>query len=166
MNFNIGSGGVVPTAEREIFNKFIRSEGLRETSQRTEILNTFLNTEDHVSVDDLYSALKRRKRRIGYATVHRTMKLIAECGLARVVIFDDGVARFENRYNREHHHHLVCTHCKKIIEFSSRRMEEGESSVLKRHNFTMESHRYEIFGICGDCRKQSDNKQHQRGVPR
>lgn len=154
----------MPAAEREIFNKFIRSEGLRETTQRTEILNTFLNTEEHVSVDDLYGALKKRKRRIGYATVHRTMKLIAECGLARVVKFDDGVARFEHRYNHEHHHHLVCTRCKKIIEFASKRMEEGEKNVLKRHDFTMESHRYEIFGICGDCRSQADEKEHHGGT--
>jgi Fur family ferric uptake transcriptional regulator len=162
MIFNIAPGGIVPKAERQIFNDYIRSEGLRETEQRVEILEAFLKTEDHVSVDDLYSNLKRRKRRVGYATVHRTMKLIAECGLARVVSFEDGVARFEHRYNHEHHHHLVCTRCKKVIEFTSERMEAGEKSVLRRYGFKMESHRYEIFGVCCECRgkmAEGDNIQ-------
>lgn len=154
----------MPTAEKQIFNDYIRSEGLRGTEQRLAILDTFLRTEDHVSVDDLYGNLRKRNRKIGYATVHRTMKLIAECGLARVVRFEDGVARFEHRYNHEHHHHLVCTQCRKVIEFTSARMEAGEKSVLRRYDFKMESHRYEIFGICSECRRKMTGERQLTGV--
>ena len=139
--------------EKEIFRDFIRSTGFRETAQRNMILDRFLKTEGHVSVADLHRILNRRGRKVGYATVHRTMKLIAECDLAREVMFDDGVVRFEHVYGHKHHHHLFCTRCKKVIEFSSKTIDEGEKAILKRYGFKMESHRYEIFGLCKNCQK-------------
>jgi len=118
------------------------------------ILSAFLKTERHVSVEDLYRILKKSKKRIGYATVYRTMKLIADCGLARGVEFDDGILRFEHDYKHEHHHHLVCTRCKKVIEFTSKKMDRELEVVLKKYNFKMESHSFKIFGICNKCREE------------
>lgn len=144
------------TDEKEIFGTYIRSQGLRDTHQRGHVLETFLNTEDHVSAEDLYRRINRRKRKVGFATVYRTMKLIAECGLAREVIFDDGVARFEHSYRHKHHHHLICTRCRKVIEFSSEVMERGEKTVIEEHGFRMESHHFEIYGLCNECQSETD----------
>jgi Fur family ferric uptake transcriptional regulator len=137
--------------ENYIFSEFIRAEGLKSTSQRSAILEAFLKMEDHVSVDDIYRSLRLQRQRVGYATVYRTMKLIAQCGLAREVRFDDGVSRFERKNQQDHHHHLVCTKCGKVTEFSSRAMDAGESEILKKHAFEMQYHRYEIFGLCRTC---------------
>jgi len=142
--------------EKEVFGAYIRARGLRDTLQRGRVLEAFLNTEDHVSVEELYRIMNRRKRKVGYATVHRTMKLIADCGLAREVIFDDGVARFEHLYRHEHHHHLVCTRCRKVIEFKSEDMERGVKAILEQHGFEMESHHYKIYGICNECLRRAD----------
>jgi Fur family ferric uptake transcriptional regulator len=120
------------------------------------VLDTFLKTEDHLSVEDLYR-LVNKKGRVGYATVHRTMKLITECGLAREVMFDDGICRFEHSHRHEHHHHLVCTHCRKVIEFTSDVIDRGEEAVLKKYGFKMESHQYKVFGICGECQREMNN---------
>ncbi len=140
--------------ERQKFEAYIKSEGMRETQQRVHVLDTFLDIEDHVSVDDLYRILQERDDRVGYATVHRTMKLICDCGLAREVRFDDGIVRYEHNFRHRHHHHLVCTRCREIIEFESSEMDAGERRILKRYGFKMESHRYEIFGLCAKCRRE------------
>lgn len=137
-----------------MFMEYIRSEGLRETTQRTLILNTFLKTSQHVSVEDVYRMVNRDKRQVGYATVHRTMKLISGCGLAREVMFDDGIARFENIRGRRHHHHLVCTRCRRVIEFTSEVMDRVEQDIVTKHRFRPLSHHYEIFGLCWECRKK------------
>ena len=142
--------------EQEIFGDYIRSRGLRDTFQREQVLETFLNTEDHVSAEDLYKRINRRKRKVGFATVYRTMKLIAECGLAREVMLGDGVARFEHSYKHKHHHHLICTRCRKVIEFSSEIMERGEKEVLEEYGFKMESHHFKIYGLCSECQSKTD----------
>lgn len=139
----------------QIFDDFIRGSGLRGTEQRALILDTFLSTDEHVSVDDLFGMVKQENKRIGYATVHRTMKLIAESGLAREVLFNDGIARFEHTLDSQHHHHFVCNSCGAIIEFSSKIMEDEERRLAKSFGFEAESHRFEVFGICKKCRRKN-----------
>ena len=51
--------------------------------------------------------------------IYRTLKLLAECGLASEVAFHDGLARYEHQYNRRSHHHMVCTECGSSVEFFS-----------------------------------------------
>lgn len=142
--------------EQKIFGDYIRSEGLRETGQRMDILRAFLNAGDHVSAEDIYRLVNRKQRKVGFTTVYRTMKLIAGCGLAREVMFDDGISRFEHTYGRKHHHHLICTRCKKVIEFSSKTMDVAEKALLKKHDFELQYHQYEIFGLCRECREHAD----------
>lgn len=137
--------------EKEIFETFIKSHGLRNTAQRNRVLEVFLNTEDHVSVEELHRIVNRGRQKVGFATVYRTMKLITECGLGREVVFDDGIARFEHSYRHDHHHHLVCTRCRKVIEFTSEAMEKAEEMILEEFGFKMESHHYKIYGICREC---------------
>lgn len=144
--------------ERQIFGEYIKAEGLKVTAQRNHILNAFLATDKHVSVEDIYILANRGKRRVGLATVWRTMKLIADCGLAREVAFDDGVSRFEHTHGKSHHHHLICTRCKKVIEFTSKEMDEVERSIAEDYEFELESHRFEIFGLCKDCRRKKARK--------
>jgi Fur family transcriptional regulator, ferric uptake regulator len=67
--------------EFDVLGEFIRSKGLRHTPQREKILDIFLSTEKHVSVDELYKLVKKRYPGIGYVTVYRTMKLLSESGL-------------------------------------------------------------------------------------
>ncbi|MCP4568792.1 MAG: transcriptional repressor [FCB group bacterium] len=141
--------------EEQIFDEYIRSTGLRETEQRKRVLKTFLATTEHVSVEDMYRIVNEKSRKVGYATVYRTMKLIAESGLAVEVVFNDGIARFEHRLGRKHHHHLVCTNCGKVIEFESTAMDRGEQEVLAKYKFRQTSHHYEIFGFCRECQSES-----------
>ncbi len=141
------------TEAQQIFNDFIKTAGLKGTEQRALILDIFLRTNEHVSVDDLHNLITRKNKKVGYATVHRTMKLIAECGLAREVMFNDGIARFEHMLdNSEHHHHLICNRCNQIIEFSSKAMEAEEARISRKYGFHIESHHFKIFGICQKCR--------------
>lgn len=143
------------TDAHQIFSDFIRDAGLKGTEQRALILKTFLGTDEHVSVDDLFGMVKRENKKIGYATVHRTMKLIAESGLAREVMFNDGIARFEHTLDTAHHHHFVCNSCGKVIEFSSKAMEAEEKRIAKSFGFEVQSHHFKIFGLCRVCRRRN-----------
>ncbi|MEA3544359.1 MAG: transcriptional repressor, partial [Thermodesulfobacteriota bacterium] len=58
-----------------VFNEYVRRKGLKNTSQRMIILKTFLGSKSHNSTEDLYLKLRKKHPKIGYATVHRTLKL-------------------------------------------------------------------------------------------
>ncbi len=137
--------------EFDIFNEFIEKKGLRHTPQREKILDIFLATEKHVSADDMHRILKRRSHNIGYTTVYRTMKLLAECGLCGEVDLGDGISRFEHKYGHNHHDHLICLRCGKATEVVKQEIEKVQDDLAKRHGFTPDKHKLEIFGICRRC---------------
>ncbi len=138
-----------------IFHRHLKSVGLKQTAQRNTILHTFLETREHLSTDELYGLVRRKDAKIGYTTVYRTLKLLAECGLASEVEFHDGKARFEHQYNRRSHHHMICTGCGSSVEFFSAEVERLEREIGRKYRYDTTRHTFQIYGLCEDCRKHS-----------
>ncbi len=140
-------------AKKKAFREFITEKGLKSTRQRDLILDAFLSSDRHMSIEELYLKLRAKHPHIGYATVYRTLKLFAESGIAREIQFGDGQTRYEHVAEGEHHDHLVCTHCGAIIEFENETIEKLQDEVAQSHDFVIETHKLELYGICGKCRK-------------
>lgn len=140
--------------EKEIFKIYLTANNLKKTAQRREILDVFLNQEKHLSVDDIFAILKRKKSKIGYTTVYRTLKLLEECNLAREVDLGDGRVRYEHQYQHEHHDHLICLNCGKSIEFLNKNIEKLQDKIAEEHNFDSIKHKLEIYGICEKCHRK------------
>lgn len=135
----------------KVFNDFLARKGLKTTNQRIAILEVFLSSDCHYSTEELYLKLRSENPKIGYATVHRTLKLFAECGIAAERNFGDGQTRFEPVHAEEHHDHLVCTGCGMIIEFEEPQIELLQERVAAVHDFTISHHRLELYGLCAGC---------------
>jgi Fur family ferric uptake transcriptional regulator len=138
-----------------LLDKYMTERGLKSTRQRALIVETFFQAGGHVSVEDVWSRVRKLDARVSVATVYRTMKLLAESGLAHARNFGDGQTRYEAAVGREHHDHLICTNCGKIIEFENDRIEAMQEMVAKRHGFKVTSHKMELYGLCRDCQRLS-----------
>jgi Fur family ferric uptake transcriptional regulator len=136
---------------KQKFEQFVAEEGLRRTEQRDKVLDVFLGTERHVSVQELYDLVRKKHRGIGYATVARTVKLICESGLCRQVDFGDGALRYEHKYEHQHHDHLICVECGKFEEIYSPKIEKIQHELVKKHSYVQKSHKLDIFGVCPKC---------------
>ena len=139
--------------KKEAFREFIAREGLKSTRQRDIILDFFLSSKRHMSVEELYRKLRARHPGIGYATVCRTLKLFAQSGIAREMRIGDGQTRYEHLVKGEHHDHLVCTDCGAIAEFENKTIEDLQKDVAESHGFIIHSHKLELYGLCAKCRK-------------
>ena len=139
---------------QDILHRHLKRVGLKQTAQRDTILRTFLETRDHLSTDELHRLVQKKDVRIGYTTVYRTLKLLAECGLASEVAFHDGIARYEHQYNRRSHHHMVCTQGGSSVEFFSRDVGQVEQEIGRKYRYLATRHTFQIYGICEDCRKK------------
>ena len=138
--------------KKKRFHKFATSKGLRSTRQRDTILDIFLSTHQHVSVEELYLKVKASQPGIGHTTVYRTLKLLVEADLAREILLHDGQTRYEHVLAGEHHDHLICTACNAIIEFENETIEQLQAEIAARHGFYIRSHKLEIYGLCVTCR--------------
>jgi Fur family ferric uptake transcriptional regulator len=141
------------TEEQEVFQKHIQKRGLKRTAQRDLILDVFLRSEGHVSGEDLYRLVREQDPSVGQTTVYRTLRLLTDAGLAREVRFGDGRAHYEHNYKHEHHDHMICSECGKIIEFFSPELEAIQDAMAAKHRFELTSHLLRMIGICSECRK-------------
>ena len=155
-------------ARMRLFEQALRERGLKSTAQRDDIARVFFAAERHLSVEELFSAVKRVNPRVGYATVYRTLRLLKECGLAAERHFDDGQARYEAVEDTgQHHDHIICERCGKIVEFASQELERLQERIGRFLGFVVSRHRMELYGICAECREgRSGRKQRERGIHR
>ena len=128
--------------------------GMRATAQRTLIARIFFATPGHVDVDQLLRRVRKRDPRIGSATIYRTMRLLAQIGLASERHFGDGRAVYEPAARRHHHDHMICERCSSIIEFENEEIERLQEKMAAEHGFTIRRHRLELYGICLRCSQE------------
>src|SRR5438552_13813353 len=102
--------------EMQVFMEYLQEHKLKLTPHRQLILDIFLEHEGHRSVEDICRVVRQKDPRVGYTTVYRTMKILADCGLAREIdLADARVLLAENAARSEEHtselqspDHLVC----------------------------------------------------------
>jgi Fur family ferric uptake transcriptional regulator len=136
---------------RELLTAHMERRGLRSTDQRKLIVETFFKAPNHIIIEELLAQVRQQDTKVGYATVYRTLKLLAECGVAFERKFGDGLTRYELADETSHHDHLICTSCSKIIEFEEPRIEELQEAIAARYAFQLSSHKHEMYGTCADC---------------
>ena len=149
------------TAEHDVeqlrarLNDYMAKHGLRSTEQRRLVTEMFFATTEHLSIEELLDRVRLEEPKIGYATVYRTLKLLKECGLAFERHFGDGVSRYEVAWADEHHDHLICVECEKIIEFEDDAIEDLQHNVAARLGFKLVRHKLELYGVCADCQTKA-----------
>ena len=147
--------------EKEVFAAYLIKNRLKRSEQREVILDTFLRSERHLSVDDLLQLVQKRRSDIGRTTVYRTLKLLQAAGLATELVLQ-GQTRFEREYKRQHHDHFICKSCGEIFEFSSAEIERIQDEIAADIGFVIDGHRHQIFGYCRDCAADAKNRTEAR----
>lgn len=137
--------------EKEQFQKLFAEERIDHFDERFKILEIFLNTEKHVTVDEFVQLLEADGLQPKVDFVHDTLELMCRFGFAQKVRFDNGHIRYEHRHLGQHHDHMICTKCKKIIEFNDAQLENLQVQIAATYGFHMLQHKMEIYGICSDC---------------
>ncbi len=137
---------------KDIFMSYVKEKGLRNTRQREIIRDAFLSENKHITVDDLYNSVKKTNPEIGYATVHRNLKLMCESGLAEEIKVGSSKTRYEQKYGHKHHDHLICLKCGKFIEVHDSRIEKLQDKLAEANDFVPQRHKLEIYGLCKRCR--------------
>ncbi len=132
---------------KEILNK----HGFRHTKQRQEIWDELLLTQSYRDVEEIYISLRAKGSTVSKASVYSAIDLLVNNNLIRKLKIGDGKARFEFRESADHHDHLICTKCQKIIEFHATGIEALQKNIANINNFKLSSHTHQLFGLCKDC---------------
>jgi len=129
----------------------LKTMGLKATFPRLKILDVFRKADQrHQSAEDVYRALISEEVEIGLATVYRVLTQFEQAGILVRSQFDGGKAVFELN-DGDHHDHLICTNCGKVVEFTDAEIEKRQHKIAKDNGFALESHTMMLYGICPTC---------------
>ena len=144
----------VHVQEKHQFKKLFKQELIDNFENRFKVLEAFLQVEKHVTVDDVVYQLKENGWKLEPEFVRETLKLMCRFGFAHRSRFNNGVVLYEHRHLGQHHDHMICTKCRKIIEFEEDQIEQLQIKTAAAYGFHMLQHKLEIYGICADCLKE------------
>ncbi len=141
---------------KKVFFDYLKQNKLRFTNQRNYILEAVLNSEQHLDAETITNIVKKYDSSVGVATVYRTLRMMTSAKFLVERFFDGTRAQFEFvDLEDEHHDHIICTKCKKIVEFFNEDVETLQIKIAHDLQFKLQNHRMELFGICQRCQKLS-----------
>lgn len=136
----------------DIFKDYLLKKELRNTIQREAILNVFFAADKHITAEELFDMIKKINPKIGYATVHRNLSLLCECGLADDIKIGNQKTKYEPKFERGHHDHLICIKCDQFIEVYDTKIEKLQDNLAAANELIPVRHKLEIYGICRKCK--------------
>ena len=138
--------------------------GLPVTVQRRVIFDALLDRQDHPTIDQVYDDVKSRIPGVSRTTVYRTLETLAELGVAKKASHFAAMARFDG--NMEHHHHLVCVRCDKVVDFADPALSGLPLPDARRTGFEIVDFSVYFEGLCQECKKRSPKSIGSKGRKR
>jgi len=134
--------------------KIIRDIGLKVTLQRLAILEKVRKGPAHFTAQEIYEEVSETYSDIGFATVYRFLKKLSEHNYISEFRIGGLPARYE-WITKNHHDHLTCIACGKIVEFENQKIESLQEIVASNYGFELTHHVLELYGKCPDCQKKA-----------
>lgn len=131
----------------------LRQRGYRLTPQRRAILEVIADTDEHLTPAVIYERVRGVHRGIGLVTVYRTLDILSELGLICEFRTEDGGRSYLLTRPSEHHHHLICSNCGKVVNFTGCQLGELESRLARETGFQIDRHLLEFTGCCPVCQQ-------------
>jgi len=144
--------------EQSIVEEHLRKSGFRWTNQRALIVRMALETHDHFTAEELLDLCRKKDPKVSRATVYRTLSVLEDAGFVEGLETGDGGRRFEHVLGHEHHDHMVCLECEKIIEFRDDELERRQELAAKRVGFKIQRHSLRMYGVCKECQRKKARK--------
>ena len=124
----------------------LRKQGYKLTPQRRVVVRTIASTHDHLTPAAIYEKVRQEYPKIGFVTIYRTLDILNKLGLICEVHAGGNCRSYLMRRPLEHHHHMICSDCGTVIDFTDCNLGELEQRLSRKTGFEIESHLLEFLG--------------------
>ncbi len=142
----------------KITEQELRRGGYKLTPQRRAIIGTIAGTQEHLTPAAIYERVHRKNPSIGLVTVYRTIDILAELDLICETHAGGNCRSYLMRRPSGHHHHLICSECGRVVDFTDCGLEKLERRLAKETNFKINGHLLEFIGQCLQCSQKQKEK--------
>ena len=141
-----------PTKEKIV--SLLSREGYKLTAQRLAVLDVIVDSQGHFTPAIVHERVRWNQSNVGLVTVYRTLEILAELGLV-CRVHREGKSRSYTMSPSGHHHHLICSQCGAVADFTDCDLEELEQRLAQETGFEIEGHLLQFTGRCQACRRFS-----------
>ena len=140
----------------QTLKEYVRENNLRYTPEREEIVRAIFSLENHFTVARVAEIVRARGGKTSVTTIYRNMQHLVRAGLVSEVKCGPGndEQHYEHVHHDEHHDHLTCLHCGKVVEFEDEAIEVLQRHVAEKYGFELIRHHLDLQGICRACRQR------------
>ena len=131
----------------------LRQQGYKLTPQRQAVIRTIAATQDHLTPAAIYERLHKEHPNIGLVTIYRTLEILIELKLICELHTEDSCPSYTIG-TPGHHHHLICTNCGRVVDFTGHDLTELEQRLSLETKFKINSHVLEFTGLCPSCQRK------------
>ena len=125
---------------------------MASTHQRSVIYRVLVESRDHPSPELVYERVSREIPEISRATVYKNINTFIDAGMLREVSELHQTNRLDANLDR--HHHLICTRCKKVVDYQDDRLDGVRAGKREPGGFQVTEYRVEVRGLCPACRSE------------
>jgi Fur family ferric uptake transcriptional regulator len=137
---------------KDIFTEYLKKYQHRKTPERYAILERIYSYTGHFNADVLYN-LMQENYRVSLATIYNTLDLLLESKLIIKHQIGGQFAQYEKAFGSVTHHHLICTGCGKVKEFSDKNIRMAIQAKTFAH-FEMSHYSLYLYGLCSKCQEE------------
>ncbi len=139
----------VKLTERKVLAT-LKRYGYKLTPQRRVVIGTITSSRDHLTPADIYKQVHFDHPNIGLVTVYRTLGILTKLGLI-CELHAGGSCQSYTISTLQHHHHLICSNCGMVVDFTGHNVAELEDRLSRESGFRIDDHRLEFSGLCKAC---------------
>ena len=132
----------------------LRQHSYKLTPQRRVVIQTIISNQDHLTPTAIYEKVHQHYPNIGLVTIYRTLEILVELGLI-CELHAGGSCHSYTISARGHHHHLICSKCGRVADFTGCELGEMQLSLSEETGFRIDSHLLEFIGLCQVCQKEA-----------
>ncbi|MFO7634620.1 MAG: Fur family transcriptional regulator [Caldilinea sp.] len=132
----------------------LRDAGYKITPPRLAVLEVIQREGEHLNPHEILEQAQAIHPQTGRATVYRMLELLTNLGIVRPIYVGDSGPTYIRAEGG--HHHLVCSHCGRVVDFEQCVADSMERELEERFGFRIKSHLLEFYGLCAQCKDMED----------
>ena len=133
----------------------VRQGGYKLTPQRRALLRVITRSCEHLTPAAIYERVCQEYPGIGLVTIYRMLEILTKLGLICEVHIGGKCRSYLIRRPLEHHHHLVCSGCGAVVDFTDCNLGRLEQRLSCETGFDIESHLLEFSCYCPNCQEKA-----------
>ncbi len=141
-----------------VFRRYLKSQNLKYTPERADILNTIIEEDDVFEVEELMLDIRRLGHRVSKATVYRTIKLLQEAGIITQALFDSKQSHYQLIYGKMPRDYIVCMKTGEHVQFTDPELIELRNRICEKRGWDPIGHRFQIYGISPNGKKMMSDQ--------